>query len=55
MRGLGVHNVRAHPEANSAINVERVKARWPEEEIRLMARAEATATSAGVLFMNQYL
>jgi len=56
MRGLAVHNVRAHPEeANSAINVERVKARWPEEKIRLMARAEATATSAGVLFMNQYL
>lgn len=55
-RGLGLHVVRAHPEeANSAINVERVRARWSEEEIRLMARSEATAASAGVLFMNQHL
>lgn len=55
-RGLGVHVVRAHAEAaNSAIGVERVKARWPEEEIRLMARAEAGAVSEGVRFINQYL
>ncbi|KAL6416642.1 hypothetical protein ACFW04_013282 [Cataglyphis niger] len=32
-----------------------MSARWPEEEVRLMARAEATATSAGILFMNQFL
>jgi len=56
-RGLGVHVVRAHPlVANSAIDVERVKARWSAEEVSLMARAEASATSAGgVLFMNQHL
>lgn len=55
-RGRGVHMVSAHPvEANDRVNVERVKARWPEEEVRLMARAEATATSAGILFINQYL
>jgi len=56
-RGLGVHVVRAHPlAANSAVDVERVKARWSAKEISLMARAEATATSAGeVLFMNQHL
>lgn len=55
--GLAVHVARAHPlVANSAVNVERVKARWSVEETRLMARAEAAATSAGeALFMNQYL
>lgn len=55
-RGLGVH-MRVHPlAANSAINVDRVKARWSVEETSLMARAEAAATSAGgVLFMNQHL
>lgn len=54
--GLGVH-MRVHPlAANNAINVERVKARWPVEEVSLMARAEATATLAGgILFMNQHL
>lgn len=57
MRGLGVHVAHAHPlEANSAVNVERIKARWSAEEVRLMARAEASATLAGgVLFMNQHL
>lgn len=56
MRGLGVHKVRAHPlQANSAINVDRVKARWSVEETRLMARAEAEGTLAGELFINQYL
>lgn len=56
-RGLGVHVRRAHPvEANDAIDVERVKARWSVEEVRLMARTEATATlDGGVFFMNQYL
>lgn len=56
-QGLGLHVVRAHPvEANRAINVERVKARWSAEEVRLMARAEAAATSAGgIVFMNQHL
>jgi len=35
--GLGVHVRRTHPvEANSVVNVERVKTRWPVEEIRLI-------------------
>lgn len=57
MRGLGVHVVRAHPvEANNAVNTDRVKARWAVEEVRLMARAEAAAISAGgIIFMNQLL
>lgn len=56
-RGLGVHVRSAHPvEANRAIDVDRQKARWSVEETRLMARAEAAATSAGgILFMNQHL
>ncbi|KAL0103821.1 hypothetical protein PUN28_017858 [Cardiocondyla obscurior] len=56
-RGLGAHIAKAHPvAANSAVNTDRVKARWPVEEVRLMARAEAEATSgSGVLFMNQFL
>lgn len=54
-RGLGVH-MRVHPlAANSAIDVERVKARWSVEETVLMARAEAAATLAGEVFLNQYL
>lgn len=56
-RGLGVHITKSHPVvANNAVDIDRVKARWSAEEVRLMARAEATATSAGgVLFMNQHL
>ena len=56
-RGLGVHVAKAHPvEANNAVDVERVKARWSVEEVRLMARAEASATLAGdTPFMNQFL
>lgn len=57
LRSLSAHVAKAHPVvANSAINVERVKARWSAEEVRLMARAEATATLAGgIVFMNQHL
>jgi len=55
-RGLGVHIAHAHPEeANSAVDIERVKARWPVEEIRLMARAEVAAIARGVQFMNLHL
>ncbi|KAG7196381.1 hypothetical protein KM043_018805, partial [Ampulex compressa] len=55
-RGLGVHVTRGHPEAaNAVIEVERDKARWSVEEVRLVARAEARASLAGVRFMNQHL
>jgi hypothetical protein len=41
--------VRKHPvEHNAAIVVERVKARWPEEECLRLARREAEAVLAGV-------
>lgn len=55
-RGLGLHVYRAHLlVANSAVDVERVKARW-SVEVGLMARAEAAATLAvEVVFMNQHL
>lgn len=54
--GLGVHFKRAHPvEANERINVDRVKARWPQEEILLLARREVEASRLGVVNMNLYL
>lgn len=54
--GRGQHKRRAHPEeANNAINVERVRSRWSDEEVRMMARREATALKEGVANMNQYL
>ena len=55
--GRGVHVKRAHPDvANEAVNVERDKLRWTEEESRLFAAAEAEAIlSGGVKFMNQHL
>lgn len=54
--GLGVHRRAAHPAiANEEIDVLRVKARWREEETRLMAREEALAVSRGVLYINQHL
>ena len=53
-RGLGVHMSRAHPvEVNQRINVERTKARWREEEIERMARAEVRA--GGIVEMNKHL
>lgn len=55
--GLGVHKRRAHPvEMNDAIDVGRVKARWSEEEVRLLAKAEAEALKMGnVAHMNVHL
>lgn len=54
--GLGQHKRRSHTEeANNAINVERVRSRWSDEEVRMMARSEATAMNEGVANMNQYL
>lgn len=41
-RGLGVHISRAHPEqSNASVVITRTRARWSEEETRLLARAEA--------------
>lgn len=55
-KGLGVHIRRAHPvEANAAINIDRVKARWSEEETKLLAKEEARATNSGIVNMNQHL
>ena len=58
MRGLGVHRVAVHPrEANDAIPVvERVRARYTEEEVDRIADEEAKAVlEGGVRFMNQHL
>jgi hypothetical protein len=54
--GLGVHVTARHPEvANAQICVERKKARWTQEEVRLLAELEATATLNGQRNINQYL
>lgn len=54
--GLGVHRRRAHPvETNNEIVTERVKARWSEEEVALMAAEEARMLRAGVLNVNEPL
>lgn len=55
--GLGVHIRRAHPDESDRINVRSdVKARWNDEEISLLACAEAELTFAGgVRFMNHAL
>lgn len=55
-RGLGVHIKKKHPaQANDAIDVERSKRRWNDEELRLMADYEADATLSNVMHMNQHL
>lgn len=56
-RGLAVHITRTHPaQANDAINTDRTKRRWNDEELRLMADHEARALlSGGIEFMNQHL
>lgn len=55
-RGLKEHVSRAHPEvANDAIRVARAKARWNNEEVQLLATAEAEAVVAGVKFLNPHL
>ena len=54
--GLGVHIRRKHPEvANAAINIERQKAHWTDEEVRMMAHNEARLVMQGTRFINQAL
>lgn len=55
--GRGVHIRRAHPaQANEAINTDRTKRRWNDEEVRIMADHEARALIANnVTHMNLYL
>lgn len=51
-----MHVVSAHPvEANSAIDIDCVRARSSEEKVRLMARAEATATNIFRRFPHRIL
>lgn len=53
---LGSHRRRAHPvQHNDEINVERVRARWTTEEIKIMAGFEVEAIKEGVRFINQYI
>lgn len=42
-------------EANAAISVDRAKARWTEEEMRLLALSESEGVTRGVRFVNQFL
>ena len=55
--GLGVHIRRAHPDESDRMNVRTdIRARWNDEEISLLACAEAELTIAGgVRFMNHAL
>uniref|UniRef100_A0A0C9QX33 PO21 protein n=1 Tax=Fopius arisanus TaxID=64838 RepID=A0A0C9QX33_9HYME len=54
-QGLGVHRARSHPqENNEQIVIERTKARWNPEHLRMLAAAEARAPPT-VRFMNEYL
>lgn len=55
--GRGQHMRQAHFEAyNASIRVDRVKARWSNEETTMMAYEEAQATLNGnVVHMNQHL
>jgi len=47
--GVGVHVSSAHrPQANDQIVVDRVKARWPQEERRLFALNEAKLVFGGI-------
>jgi len=53
--GLGVHKKKAHPvEYNEEIDIARIKPRWDDEEIRLLAMEEAAAP-VHVRSMNVYL
>lgn len=55
-RGLGQHKRLGHPvEYNREIVVERVKPRWSEEEMEMVAREEVKAIRSGVANMNQHL
>lgn len=54
--GLGVHTRRAHPVmSNEAIVTQRVKARWSEEEVTLMAAEEVSLIRARVSNINERL
>ncbi|KAG7196611.1 hypothetical protein KM043_018807 [Ampulex compressa] len=54
--GLGVHRRHAHPEeVNREVIVDRVKRHWSDEELRLMAREEASAVKLNIRFINQHL
>uniref|UniRef100_A0A2S2Q7J7 Retrovirus-related Pol polyprotein from type-1 retrotransposable element R2 n=1 Tax=Sipha flava TaxID=143950 RepID=A0A2S2Q7J7_9HEMI len=56
--GRGVHMTSSHPKrANDDIVTKRKKARWSQEELRLLASEEATAKGrgVGVSAINQYL
>lgn len=55
-RELGVHVKSKHPEvANAAINIERIKRRWTDEETRMLAVDEARLIIQGVDHINQEL
>lgn len=54
--GLGQHLRRAHPnEANAEVEVDRLRARWSEEERQRLAVREAELTMEGFHFLNQEL
>lgn len=54
--GLGVHCRRAHPQVSNALAAPpRVKVRWSEEELAVMAREEVRLAASGVRFINQEL
>ncbi|KMQ84846.1 reverse transcriptase [Lasius niger] len=53
--GLGLHKKKQHPvEYNEEINIVRVKPRWSEEEIRILAMDEAQAPPR-TMSINIYL
>lgn len=54
--GLGVHRRRAHPSVtNEEIDTTRVKARWSDEEVMMMAAEEVRLVRAGLTFLNEPL
>ena len=54
-QGLAQHVRHTHPiQHEAAQNVQRVKARWADEELKLLADTEANVP-AQTRFMNQYL
>lgn len=55
LSGQGLIMIRVHPDVTDiGITIERKKARCPEEEVQLMARAEGLATKGGVSMLYQY-
>lgn len=54
--GRGLHHRRGHPDwTDERQNLVAVKARWNDEETRLLARREVELVRAGVRFINQSL